>query len=296
MRQVLFEIPGLHVKIFGYGLFLVLALVGSVGLAAWRARRERLDPELFYDLAVWLILGGLVGARVFFVAQYWRTTVHSLLDVFKIWEGGIVLYGSILGGLAAFLLYRRLRPFPLLPALDVIAPSLALGIAIGRLGCFMNGCCYGDPCDLPWAVAFPGPRVGVPGDPALPIPGSPPWANQVREGRIPESADWSLPTHPTQLYSALDGLILCLLLSAYFPIRRRDGEVMALLMLTYPITRFLIEWLRNDEAAFLSGLTISQAISVIVLLGGVAFWMALARRPAARYADEADEPAAAAVP
>lgn len=291
MRQVLFEIPGIHLRIFGYGAFLVLALFAAVGLAAWRARRVRLDPESFYDLALWLILGGLIGARGFFVVQYWGTKVHSLSDVFRIWEGGIVLYGSMLGGLAAFFLFRLRHPLPLRPAVDVIAPALALGIAIGRLGCFMNGCCYGDTCDHPWAVAFPGPRVGVPGNPNLELPGSGPWFDQVRNGRIPRAAAWSLPTHPTQLYSALDGLVLCLLLSAYYPLRRRDGEVMGLFLLTYPITRFLIEWLRNDEGAQLGGMTVSQLISVGLFLGGVVYGLALTRLPATRYADEGPAPA-----
>src|SRR5262249_31275109 len=160
----------------------------------------------------------------------------------KIWEGGIVLYGSILGGTAAFFVFRIVRPFPLRAFLDVVAPSLALGIALGRFGCFLNGCCFGGVCpELPLAVSFP--RF------------SPPWAEHVAAGLISRNHPWSLPVHPTQLYSALDGLILLLLLSAYYPLRRRDGEVMALLMVTYPITRFLIEYLRNDEAIFFAGLT-----------------------------------------
>src|SRR4051794_18778660 len=155
MHQVLFEIPGTGIKIFGYGLMLFLAFLASMNLAAWRARREKLDPEVVYDLALWVFLGGLVGARAFYVVQYWGTRIHTIWDIFEIWKGGIVLYGSILGGTLTFFLYRALRPFPLRPMLDVVAPALALGIALGRLGCFLNGCCYGDVCDLPWAVAFP---------------------------------------------------------------------------------------------------------------------------------------------
>ena len=92
--------------------------------------------------------------------------------------------------------------------------------------------------------------------------------------------------HPTQLYSALDGLILLVLLSAYYPLRRRDGEVMGLLMVTYPITRFLIEHLRNDEGVFFAGLTISQNISLALLLGGSSSGASSLRSPAGRYADD----------
>ncbi len=272
MQQVLFTIPILGgIKIFGYGMMLFFAFLGSTYLAAWRAEREKLDPELLKDLALWIFVGGLVGARLFYVIQYWGDRVRTFADIFRIWEGGIVLYGSIMGGTLAFFLYRLIRPFPLRPYLDVVAPSLALGIALGRLGCFLNGCCYGDPCDLPVAVAFP--RE------------SPPWKAQVILGMIPPTALKSLPVHPTQLYSAIDGFVLLILLSAYFPLRKRDGEVMALLMVTYPVTRFLIEYLRNDEGAYFAGLTISQNISVLVFIWGLLFWNYLSRLPRGRYAD-----------
>jgi phosphatidylglycerol---prolipoprotein diacylglyceryl transferase len=276
MHQVLFTIPIFGgIKVFGYGTMLFLAFLGSMNLAAWRARREKLDPEVIYDLALWVFMGGLIGARVFYVIQYWGDKVRTVADIFKIWEGGIVLYGSIMGGTAAFFLYRMLRPFPLRPFLDIVAPSLALGVALGRLGCFLNGCCYGDRCNLPWSVSFPRP--------------SPPWADQVTDGLITRETLWSLPVHPTQLYSTIDGLILLLLLSAYYPLRRCDGEVMALLMVTYPITRALIEYLRNDEGVYFLGMTISQNISALLFMAGLAYWFYLSRIPA-EQARELSEP------
>jgi phosphatidylglycerol:prolipoprotein diacylglycerol transferase len=290
MRQVLFTIPVFGgVKVFGYGMMLFLAFLASTQLAAWISRREKLNPEVIYDLTIWVFAGGLGGARLFYVIQYWNESIHSFWDVFRVWRGGIVLYGSIMGGTAAFFLYWFLRRFPLRPTLDAVAPALVLGVALGRLGCFLNGCCYGDVCDAAWGVRFP--------------PGSPPWFKQVtdrvlpgvtpamaaeaREGRPAAGAPWSLPVHPTQLYSAVDALVLMSLLLAYYPLRRRDGEVMALLMVVYPITRFLIEYLRNDEAAFFAGLTISQNISVLILLSGLVYWYRLSRWPAERHADTA---------
>ncbi len=274
MRQVLFEVPYVGVKIFGYGLMLFFAFLGSMNLAARRARREGLDPELIYDLALWVFIGGLLGARGFYVAQYWGTRINSFAEIFEIWKGGIVLYGSVLGGAVAFFAYRAFRPFPLRPMLDVIAPAIALGIAIGRVGCFLNGCCWGDACDLPWAVSFP--RE------------SPAWNAELARGLIPPNALGSLRLHPTQLYSTIDGLILVFLLTAYYPLRRRDGEVMALLMLTYPVTRFFIEQLRDDEGVFLAGMTVSQTISVGLFAGGLIYWAFLSRMPATRYADTAE--------
>lgn len=280
MRQVLFEIPGVGLKIFGYGLMLFFAFLGSMHIAARRARREKVDPEIVYDLALYVFLGGLIGARAFYVIQYWGTRVRTFWEIFEIWRGGIVLYGSILGGTIAFLAYRAFRPFPLRPMLDVIAPALAFGIAIGRLGCFLNGCCYGDTCNLPWAVSFPR--------------NSPPWEAEVAGGQIPPNALHSLPLHPTQLYATVDGLILLILLNAYYPLRRRDGEVMGLLMLTLPVTRFLIEHLRNDEGVIAAGMTISQLISVGLFVFGVGYWIALSRLPRGRLADHpAAEPSLA---
>lgn len=264
MMQDLFTIPGIGLTVHGFGAMLVLAFVSSTMLAAWRCRREGLDPETIFDMAFWVFLGGLGGARLFYVIQY-RSELDGFWDIFQFWKGGIVFYGSVIGGTVAFFVYRYLRPFPLRPYLDVTAPSIAVGILFGRLGCFLNGCCFGDTCKLPWAVAFP--------------KGSPPWKMHHDLDWIPVDALWSLRVHPTQLYASMDGLILLILLSAYYPLRRRDGEVMGLLMLTYPVTRILIEYLRNDEGVFFAGLTISQTISVLLLVGAAVYWFWLSRLP-----------------
>ncbi len=278
MRQILFTIPifGKQIPLFGYGVMLVIAMLSAVNLAAWRARREKLDPEVIYDLSLWALVGGLLGARLFYVIQYWGTGVRSFADIFKIWEGGIVLYGGILGGTLAFFWYWSRYKFPLKPMMDVMGPSLAIGVAIGRVGCFLNGCCWGDPCNLPWAVRFPAESA--------------PWRAELNRGLISASDLTSLPLHPTQLYSTIDGLVLCLLLTAYYPLRRRDGQVFGLLMLTYPITRFLIEYLRNDEPAFFLGMTISQLISILIFVVGLAFYATVSRSSVPLYADSKQDP------
>src|SRR5262249_21722264 len=161
---------------------------------------------------------------------------------------------------------RALRPFPLLPTLDALAPSVALGAGIGRLGCFLNGCCYGDGCGIPGlAVRFPS--------------GSPPWLAEQARALIRPEAPHSLPLLPPPLCSAADARIFSALLSAYCPLRRRDGEVIALLAVTYPVTRYLIERLRDDESALLSGMTVSQFLSVGLLAFGLALWSYLSAKP-----------------
>jgi phosphatidylglycerol:prolipoprotein diacylglycerol transferase len=251
MQQVLFELPG-GFKIFGYGMMLFLAYVVGVNMTAWRARKGHLNPQFAFDLATWLFIGGLVGARAFFVIQY-RDRFDSFLDIFKIWEGGIVFYGSLIGGTLALVVFWFVKRFPFLPMTDAIAPALCIGLAIGRFGCFLNGCCYGDRCDLPWAVQFP--------------PGSAPFNDQVTEGVLSASASASLPLHPTQIYSTIDGFVLFFVVLTFWPLRKADGHAMALYFMLYAVTRFLIERLRNDESAQYMGMTISQLIS----LGGFAF-------------------------
>ncbi len=277
---ILIQIPNTPIRIFGFGVMMILALWSSLWTASRRSVREGLNPDLIADMAFWVIIFGLVGARITYVVGEWgKQDMRNIWDALAIWRGGIVLYGSILGGAAGFLWYRRMRPFPILPAIDVIAPSLALGIAFGRLGCFLNGCCYGDRCGMPWSVTFPAKSFA--------------WWDHVDHGWILETAGRSLPVHPTQLYSALDGFLLLALLTAYFPVRRRDGEVMALLMVTLPITRFLIEILRDDDPVVFAQMTIAQLISVAIFTGGLAFWGWLSTRPVGTLAGRTAQPMAA---
>jgi phosphatidylglycerol:prolipoprotein diacylglycerol transferase len=226
-----------------------------------------------YELAGWLFLGGVIGARALFVIRH-PETVHSAVDLIRSWQGGNVFYGCIMGGLTGSLLYWWRHPFPFWPMADAVAPALAVGITLGRIGCFLNGCCYGSACDLPWAVCFPR--------------GTHAWLGQIEQGILPPAAEFSLPVHPTQLYAALAGVIILAILCAYFPRRRRDGEVMAPLMILYSLTRWPIESLRGDETAVFAGMTMSQNISVGLLLLGLVFWVQLSSRPAGRHVDSAE--------
>jgi phosphatidylglycerol:prolipoprotein diacylglycerol transferase len=282
MKPILFTIPlslpyfgHTEIPVYGYGVMLVVAFVAAPALAWWRCKREGLDAEVIPDMALWVFLCGLVGARTFYCIEYWGRDVHNLWEAFQYWKGGIVYYGGIVGGVIGFFVYRWRHPFPVRPYLDALAPAIAVGTLFGRLGCFLNGCCYGDFCQLPWAVSFPA--------------HSPAWDQEVRLGLIPAEATGSLAVHPTQIYSAIDALVLLVLLTAYYPLRRRNGEVMGLLMLTYPVTRFVIEYLRNDEGAFFAGLTISQNISVLLFLGGLVYWAWILSLPRDRTGNEASK-------
>ncbi len=339
--------PG-ALPIRGYGVMLLIGVSSAVALAAHRARRMGVQPELIFSLAFWLFIAGIAGARLFHVVEYWEqdyqreTLAETLRAVANIPQGGLVFYGSLIGGAAAFFAFAFRHRLPVLAFGDLIAPSIMLGLAFGRIGCLLNGCCFGGACELPWAVTFP--------------EGSPPYLNQLYEGRLlgldlestsdgpprvtrvtpgspadaagfeagdqiqaingiaPESTAEALtmlgqsiaagraahitladgrtlalaaalpprsrPVHPTQVYSAINAALICLFLIAYYPYRRRDGEVLALMLTIYPVARFLIEIIRIDEAAvFQTGLSISQNVSVLILVIVLGLWTFVLSRP-----------------
>lgn len=343
----------------GYGAMLLAAVVSAVALAAWRARRRGIDVELIYTLSFWAFVPGILGARLFYVVQKWPqdfapvyqqqglvALFGSLVDIA---QGGIVFYGSLIGGVLGLAVFLYKYKMPLLATIDLVTPSLMLGLAVGRLGCFLNGCCYGGACDLPWSVSFPAgspPHVhelrrGEGFFYGLRIAGQPrdePVITEVRHGspaekqslepgqRITsvggrpvdtvEQAMWlfltaheadrqvtitvdgdgplgqivlagpaghSRPVHPTQLYSAINALVICLFLLACDPFCRRDGQLWATMLTVYPVTRFLLEYIRDDErSVFSTDLTISQNVSLAILAAAVATWLYVLRKPPGR--------------
>jgi phosphatidylglycerol:prolipoprotein diacylglycerol transferase len=269
MRQVLIEIPipWLNVKLplFGFGLMMCIGFFAGSWMIYRLARREGLDGQRIADLVLWVFIWGIVGARALFMIRN-PDLFRNPLSFFKIWEGGIVFYGGVLAGIPAFLLLTRRYNVPRWQLLDAIAPGIALGIGIGRIGCLLNGCCWGAPTEVAWGVQFPAQSI--------------PWHDHLQHQWISASATHSLAVHPTQVYLALAGWGLLLVGLAYFPYRRRHGEVMALLMIGYAITRFIIEFYRADEPLLADGLTISQNISVGLFLGGLLLWAWIRRTQA----------------
>jgi len=335
------EPEGLPIR--GYGTMLLVAVLAAIGLTVWRGRKLGLDPDMLIMLSFWMILPGIIGARIFYIIEY-REDFDTLASLLNFTKGGLVVCGSVIGGVAGLLVFVIRHRLPLLATLDLMAPSFMLGLAIGRVGCFLNGCCFGGVCDLPWAVEFPvgspahvhqirhgqaylhGIRLGglTPDAPEIAAvePGSPAERQGLRKGqhiaavngesvhdyagaeqmllrlRHPGSEiavkttdgrtyRWETgshvhqPIHPTQIYSFVNALVVCLLLLAYAPFRTRDGQVFALFLTVYPITRFLIEIIRNDEPSiFGTGLTIAQNVSLVLLGIAVVLWIVVYLRPA----------------
>ena len=337
----------------GYGVMVLTGSLVAMGMVLHRARQVGLNPEVIFSLAFVLFICGILGARLFFVIEYWDTRFRyddwstTLLEIVKFTEGGLVFYGSIIGGALAYVVMVRRMRLPGLALADLIAPSLLAGLAFGRIGCLLNGCCYGGETDKQWAVTFPRDSIpymeqvssgrmvdlrvgGVDENDPRPVIESvdenSPAAEAGAEigmkitfingqavrnvaeaqqellvafasglplklvtdaGKVVEIAahppSRSRPVHPTQLYSSVNAALLAWLLWSFYPFRRRDGEVVALMLLLYPIARFLLEVIRVDESAvFGTGLSISQNISLVVLVAGIALWVSLCRQPAGK--------------
>ena len=167
--------PGRGLPIHGYGAMLLFAVVAGVGLTVWRGRRLGIDPDLILALALWGFVPGIIGARLFYVIEYWSdfrrdTLGDTLLDIVNITKGGLVVYGALVAGVPGFVAFLRKEKLPVWAMLDLVVPGMLLGLALGRIGCFMHGCCFGGTCDLPWAVEFP--------------MGSPPFVRQFERGEV----------------------------------------------------------------------------------------------------------------
>ncbi len=154
---------GSGLPIRGFGVMLLLGVAAGLALAVWRARQMGIEADAIFSLTFWMFLTAVIGARLFFIIEYWElfqrpTWGETLSEILKVTQGGIVLYGAFLGGLLGFAAFCARNKLPALAMADLIAPALVIGLAFGRLGCLMNGCCFGGLCEEPWAISFP--RVG----------------------------------------------------------------------------------------------------------------------------------------
>ena len=339
----------LGIPIRAYGMMMLLGIVLSLLLLVRQAGQMGIHYDLIFSLTFWMVACGFLGARSFYVIEYWEQFYDpsswsvTVRNIVKLTDGGLVVYGSFIGGGLAAVLFLRRHRLPLLALTDLIGPSMMLGLAFGRIGCLMNGCCWGGICDdSPLGITFP--------------PGSPPYVDQLKKGtlldmhtvlqpdgtylikqvtpggradrqglKVGERIDrivlpseeafsrmrhgeqvndalvtlqmsdgrrisWhfgQLPrrtaaVYPTQILSSINAALICFFLWVYYPFRRHDGEVTALLVSIYPVTRILLEMIRTDESSLLAisfKLTISQAFSGLLLAGVVALWWYVLSRP-----------------
>jgi phosphatidylglycerol:prolipoprotein diacylglycerol transferase len=261
--------------IFGYGAMMFVGVATATVTASRRVKAIGQPPEVIWDMLLWAVIPGLIGARLIYLAQNGRQVFRGAtgLEVLKrsiaLWDGGIVFLGAVFGGIAGIVVYCRRRRISALAMFDVLAPSLFVGEGFGRIGCFLYGCCYGRACDLPWAVRFP--------------PDSLTFDRLLARGVITPAATSTIPLHPTQLYSSFVAFALAGVLAWYFRRRPHDGAVMALAWVIYPFGRFALEMLRDDEPGRLgTRLTFSQLMSIALLATGIAamLWFSARTRKA----------------
>jgi phosphatidylglycerol:prolipoprotein diacylglycerol transferase len=259
MYPELFRIGGFPVNT--YGVLLALAFMAALFVASRLGGRDGLPRERLFDLGLWMLLGGLIGSKLLLMVaepeygQDWR----NLLSIDFLRSGG-VWYGGFLGGLlTGVLLIRRYR-LSFWRVTDAFAPGVALGQSIGREGCFAAGCCWGRPTDVPWGVEF--------GELAHRVTGVP----------------VGVHLHPTQLYESFAALLIFLLLYWLHRRKRFDGQVIGAYAVLYGLTRFTIEFFRDDPRGDILGLTTlthlstSQLISLAVVAGGLVFLLLRWRR------------------
>jgi phosphatidylglycerol:prolipoprotein diacylglycerol transferase len=245
--------------ITSYGVMVALGFLAGLWTASRRSPREGVAPEKILDLGPWLIIGAILGARTLYVASYWNEQFagRPLAEIFMVWRGGLVYYGGLIGAALACILYVRIKRLQLWKIADIMAPSIALGHVLGRIGCLLNGCCYGRKCSLPWAIVFPPEARGAPA---------------------------GVPLHPTQIYESLLNLGLYLALARLYRHKKFDGQVFATYLVCYAVLRSFVELFRGDyPAEQLTHVWITPAhwVSLLILVTGLSMWWALSRlRPA----------------
>ena len=163
------------------------AFLAGLWTATLRARRENISGERIADVTLWLMIGAILGARIVYVTTYWKQEFadQPFSEVFMIQHGGLVYYGGLIGATVAGTFYILWKKMPLWKTADIFAPSIALGSVFGRIGCLLNGCCYGRACDLPWAITFTNPE-----------------ANKY------SGTPLGIPLHPTEIYDAVLNFVL----------------------------------------------------------------------------------------
>ena len=315
MHPELFDIPFIHLTIRSFGPMMVIGFLAGFYVIRKLGRNVVSNPQLITNLALYSLVAGVIGARAFYVLHHFNQLEKPLTSMFAVWQGGLEFYGGVIFAAPVIVLYSYYHKFPIRRCLDILAIALMLGLSFGRIGCFLNGCGFGKPADLPWAARFPynsfayisqinaNPARNRP-EPQLKLP------RDEYQGFVDERGMWypkpmqelteqqrfevtkgkyrSLAVHPTELYSSANAALLCLLLYLF---RRRaqraagtgnasgllaqPGQTFALAFILYGVTRFMIEYLRDDNpfeyawwAAYKGG-TVSQNVSIYLVILGV---------------------------
>jgi phosphatidylglycerol---prolipoprotein diacylglyceryl transferase len=255
--EEIFHLGGLRLK--WYGLLIASAVLIGVNLSMQLAKQRKIDPELMADLAIWLVLGAIPMARLYYVAFQWQNYSQHPDQIIKIWEGGIAIHGAIIGGSIAAIIFAKIKQVSFWQLADLVAPSVALGQAIGRWGNFFNSEAFGSPTDLPWKLYIP------------------------RDNRPYEYLNFEY-FHPTFLYESLWNLLvfaglIWLFIDDNRHHRLKTGSIFLVYLIAYSVGRFGVEGLRTDSL-MLGSLKMAQMISLVgIAIGAIGLlWLYIRRR------------------
>jgi phosphatidylglycerol:prolipoprotein diacylglycerol transferase len=237
MHPVLLQIGSL--KIYSYGVFVAIGFLAALWVSAREIARRGLDREKFLDMGFWVVLSAIVGARTFHVLVYWREYAEAPTEILKLWNGGLVFYGGFIAAVTACTVYLRKHRMSFLPVADASAIGIPLGLAFGRIGCTLAGCCFGKATTLPWAVTF--------SDPA-------------------SLAPLHVPLHPTQIYESIAGFAIFGFLYATRDRFRTPGMRFWTMLILYGAARSFLEIFRDDPRGFVGPFSESQVVSSILIL------------------------------
>jgi phosphatidylglycerol---prolipoprotein diacylglyceryl transferase len=320
MLPILFRIHlfGHEFPVYGYGLMLVIAYFACVKAGQWLGKRCGIHPDLFLNATVIAMITGIAGARLCSVLEnlpdYTRhdlTIWQNLAHIFNTREGGLTFYGGFLLATPACIYYAIRNKVPVLLGMDIVAPLVMIGLGFGRIGCFLNGCCYGEQSNLPWAVRFPydsyayqdqfaSMQISPPAELTTWGPSGvtllPARSESLRADpnlQSLASSQRALPVQPTELYSAFTAFLLAGLLIAYFTLPHIDGRVFALMLILEGIARFILELIRVEPPVWVLhlhgqsyGMSLSMILGLSIAVAGVILWfdLPLHRQPAVQSA------------
>jgi phosphatidylglycerol:prolipoprotein diacylglycerol transferase len=249
MHPILFELPILGgIKIHTYGVMVALGFLAALGWIRYQSKKDGLPAAKMLDLAFLMMVAAIVGSRLTFILIEWRYYLQNPIDIFKIWEGGLVFYGGLLACVLTAWFYLKRNKLSFWKVSDVFMPGVALGHALGRLGCFAAGCCYGRTCDPHawYAVVFP---------------------------HKPETmAPAGVPLYPTQLVESVAEFALFLILAMVSRKKAFDGQILLLYLIGYSVLRILIELIRGDVER---GFIVPNLFSTSQLIGAVLILLAV---------------------
>jgi len=240
MHRVMFSIG--PVTLYTYGLFVALGFLISTILILRDARKAGISQNTIFDCLMTVLISGLIGGRLLYVVINWEYYLQYPARALMFYEGGLAFQGALLAAILSGIIVARIKKISFWKTADLIAPYIALGQAIGRIGCFLNGCCYGKIVSSGWKVQFPGETV---------------------------------TRMPVQIYLSIGLFLLFFVLLKFRQKQFFSGSVFAMYLIAYGMFRFLMDYLRGDELVVISGIRLSQMISMGTFLCGVLIFIVL---------------------